>query len=594
MNKRLKTLGKACCVALACWSLSAAQAARATPGYPADSVADLFYQVLAGEMYAQNGDVAPALAQMLEAARASQSPALYERAVGLALNNRDGEAALKAAQAWSKAQPDSRPANLYALQILLGYNRSNEAIAAMQRGLALRNPAEKLELIQQSPRYFARLTDKALAASSLEKALHTELSKRETGPAAWAAIGTMHALANNPEAALRAAQSGSALNPEAEPPITLALNLPSGAGSGVQKLLDHYFSRTPAPAMRMAYARKLLEGQQIAQARAQLAALTEQNPEFADGWLLRGTLQWENKLYAPAQTSLLRYLDLKKPSPSTENSNPPPTSESNTPAPAAPTQSRGVATAYLLLAQIAEQQNRYADADNYLAALEDPQDLPNVRNLQARMLAKQGKLPQARALIQSIPEVELQSAITKINLEVELLRERKEFTQAYEVLHQAIERFPDNTDFIYDLAMVCEKIDRLEEMEQLLHTVIAAQPNNAQAYNALGYSLADRNLRLQEAQALLRKAVELAPKDAYIADSLGWVEFRLGNLHEALRLLQNAYQTKPEAEIAAHLGEVLWNLQRPEQARAVWKEGQALEPHNEVLLNTLRRLVPQP
>ena len=120
------------------------------------------------------------------------------------------------------------------------------------------------------------------------------------------------------------------------------------------------------------------------------------------------------------------------------------------------------------------------------------------------------------------------------------------------------------------------------------------RPDYHHAYNALGYSLADRNIRLPEARELIQKALEYAPGDPFISDSLGWVEFRLGNRSEALRILDSAYKTKPDPEIAAHLGEVLWTIGQRDRALTIWKEGLLLSSDNEVLQDTLRRLRVKP
>ena len=142
--------------------------------------------------------------------------------------------------------------------------------------------------------------------------------------------------------------------------------------------------------------------------------------------------------------------------------------------------------------------------------------------------------------------------------------------------------------------MVCEKLKRYDEMEALLRQLMAKAPQEAHAFNALGYSLADRNIRLEEAQQLIEKAVQLSPKDAYIQDSLGWVEFRMGNIEAALRILQRAYEKRPDAEIAAHLGEVLWVAGQREHALKVWREGLLLNNENETLTDTLQRLQAKP
>ena len=153
-----------------------------------------------------------------------------------------------------------------------------------------------------------------------------------------------------------------------------------------------------------------------------------------------------------------------------------------------------------------------------------------------------------------------------------------------------LRKTPDDIDLLYEQSLVAEKLGSADEMESLLRRVIQLKPDYHQAYNALGYSLADRNIRLPEARELIRKAVDYAPSDPFIKDSLGWVEFRIGNKTEALRIFEAAYKAKPDAEIAAHFGEVLWSLGQRERAVAIWKEGQLINPENEALVETLKRL----
>jgi len=166
--------------------------------------------------------------------------------------------------------------------------------------------------------------------------------------------------------------------------------------------------------------------------------------------------------------------------------------------------------------------------------------------------------------------------------------------QAFEVYGEAVRRFPDDGELLYDQAMMAEKANRPVEMEALLRRLMAARPDHQHAYNALGYYLADRGERLQEAKQLIEKAVSLAPDDAYIQDSLGWVEFRLGNTDKSLAILRAAYAKRPDAEIAAHLGEVLWVSGQRDQALKIWREGLILAADNETLVNTLKRLKVQP
>ena len=175
-----------------------------------------------------------------------------------------------------------------------------------------------------------------------------------------------------------------------------------------------------------------------------------------------------------------------------------------------------------------------------------------------------------------------------------LLRDNKDFKDAYDLLGQTAAKDPEDTDLIYDQAMVAEKLGRYDDMERLLRQLMKKKPDYQHAYNALGFSLAERGQRLPEAKQLIQKALEYAPGDPFISDSLGWVEFRMGNRTEALRILQTSFKERPDPEIAAHLGEVLWTVGQRDQAQSIWREGLMLNPENETLLQTLKRFKVKP
>jgi Flp pilus assembly protein TadD len=243
-----------------------------------------------------------------------------------------------------------------------------------------------------------------------------------------------------------------------------------------------------------------------------------------------------------------------------------------------------------MLAQAAELRNDFKAAEAYLARVDSPQRALEVQTRRATLLARQGKVQQARELVRKVPETSPADGRAKLVAEAQVLREVKQWRDAYEVLAQAGARYPDDPELIYEQAMMAEKLERLDEMERLLRRVIALKPDGAQAYNALGYSLADRRQRLPEARTLIAKALELAPGDPFITDSMGWVEYRLGNHDEALRLLKKAYAARPDTEIAAHLGEVLWSFGQRDEARKVWQEAKGRDAANDVLRETLTRL----
>jgi Flp pilus assembly protein TadD len=149
---------------------------------------------------------------------------------------------------------------------------------------------------------------------------------------------------------------------------------------------------------------------------------------------------------------------------------------------------------------------------------------------------------------------------------------------------------PEDPGLLYDTAMAAEKVDRIDVMETHLRKLITIRPDDAQAYNALGYTFAERNQRLGEAKELIARALKISPEDAYILDSMGWVHFRLGEMPEARSQLERAFELRPEAEVAAHLGEVLWAMGERERAREVWRVGIKQDEANDTLRETLRRL----
>lgn len=176
--------------------------------------------------------------------------------------------------------------------------------------------------------------------------------------------------------------------------------------------------------------------------------------------------------------------------------------------------------------------------------------------------------------------------------EAQLLREANRSGEAFKMLDEALKSEPDQPELLYDLALTAERIERYDVLEQKLRKLIKLQPDHAHAYNALGYSLADRNLRLPEARKLIEKALELAPNDSFIIDSMGWVLYREGDVHGAINMLRRAYGERPDAEIGAHLGEVLWVSGQKEEATRVWEEALKSHPDNEALQRTLKRFRP--
>ena len=541
--------------------------------------AALFYQLLIGELSALSDDQGAAYSLILDAARKQRDPQLYRRAVDIALRARSGEAALSAARAWSTELPGSVDADRFTLQILLALNRVAETGPALGTLLAGVSADERDDAINAIPQTFARVTDKELALQVVKEALTPYQSGRHA-PAAWTTLGRMELGMDREAEALASARQGHRADPASPFPALLALEMVERDTAGAEDIVrqqlraarpDHPLT----PQVALSYARVLVDLQRTADAMRQLEALTAAKPDLADAWLLKASVEVQDNKLAAATTSLQNHMRLAREAADERTQ-------------------RGLTQAYLLMAQISEKQGDFQAANAWLDRIENAEDIMAAQMRRASLLARQGQMAQARALLRNQPERRPEDARLKLVAEAQLLRDFKAWEEAYQVYAEAVKRFPAETDLLYDQAMMAEKAGKPAEMEALLKQLIAARPDFHHAYNALGYSLADRNVRLPEAKALIEKAVELAPGDAYIQDSLGWVEYRMGNTARALSILQAAYGKRPDAEIAAHLGEVLWVLGQRDQALKIWREGMLLASDNETLRSTLERFQVKP
>jgi tetratricopeptide (TPR) repeat protein len=339
-----------------------------------------------------------------------------------------------------------------------------------------------------------------------------------------------------------------------------------------EPVLRRYLDGKPSPEIRMAYARLLLEWQRYTEARQQLGYVTSEKPDLPQAWMAQAALQFQDNDLNDAEASLEKYAALVDPHRN------------------AATGRAGMTPAYLLHAQIAEKRGDYAAAEQWLARIENEQDFFSVQTRRASLLARQGKLAEARALIRSIPADNDEARSMNLKAEVQLLRDARQYREAYSLQKSLVDQSPTDDDLAYELAMLADKIGEHRTMERLLRQIMVRNPSYHHAYNALGYSLAERGVRLAEAKELILKALSFAPKDPFITDSLAWVEFRQGNSAEALRLLETAFGIRPDADIAAHLGEVLWTQGNQERAKAIWRESLRLNPDNETLRETLQRL----
>ncbi len=579
------------------WARAQAEAAdAAAPVVNSQLDERLFYELLVGEMALNSGDAGSAYELMLDAARRTRDETLFRRSVDIALQARAGDQALAATRAWRLARPDSLDAVRLQLQVLLLLNRPASLGEPLKVLLAQTPAPERPGLRSALPRLLQRASDPKGVATAIEEALKPYRDQPGTRVAARVAQGRAWLEARDPDRALALAHEAQALDPSAPGPALLALELMRDRPAAEELVRQHLGQPAVDSGVRVAYARLLTNAQRYGDATVQLQALTRQQPELAAPYLSLGALELELKHVPEGEAALLRYISLteqaaakagsvQRPEAAAADSDGDGDDDDGASRP-----EQGLVQAWLMLAQSAEQRSDYAAAERWLAKVDDPQRALEVQQRRASILARQGKMAQARELIRRVPEKSADDGRAKLLAEAGLLRDAKDWKSAYEVLGAASQKYPDDADLLYEQAMMAEKVDRVDDMERLLRKVIELKPDNAHAHNALGYSLADRQQRLPEARQLIQRALELAPGDPFITDSLGWVEYRLGHRDEALRLLRGAYSSRPDPEIGAHLGEVLWSLGLRDEALRVWREAKGREPGNDVLLETLARL----
>lgn len=531
----------------------------------------LFYQLLIGELQVRQGSPGAGFSMILDAARKTRDAALFQRAVDVALQARSGDAALQAAQTWKREIPTASEPNRYILQILLALNRIEEA------GRALAISIEELPAEQQQgaiisiPRVFARVADKAEAAQAVEAALQKSLARPTLRATAWTTIGRMRRDAEQWPQAVEAALRGHAADRAAQGPLILGISLLPTGSPDIRQMLDQAMQGGASAELHLGYARGLIALQASDDALRQLRALTTRHGSFAPAWLLLGMLQADLGQTGAARQSLIRHVELVR---DTQD----------------PEQQAGLTESLLTLSRLAQQQNDLSQAANWLRQIPGTADPVRVAIRRAELLDQQGRPEEARLVLSLVQPANTDQARRKSLALSRWLRENRQAHQAMATLEEALAQSPDDTDLMVEQSLVLEKLKRHEEMEGVLRRLMLSRPQDPHAFNALGYSLADRGIRLDEARALIVQALELAPNDPFIQDSLGWVEFRLGRPEEALRILQTAFKARPDAEIAAHLGEVLWSLGRRDEAGKIWREGLLIKSDNETLRETLQRL----
>lgn len=539
----------------------------------------LVYQLMAAEVALQRGDAGAAYATYLSAARQTRDPRLARRATEIAIGARALNEALTSATLWRELAPDSAEAQQAAAALLVSNGRYDDAATLFEQ--QLKKAAAPLQELTGIQRLLARAPDRAAALQLLTRLARPYRDDPKIGADVLLVLaGGAHA-AGQPRQALEHAQAALALRPDHERAALIAAQFiarpegkddPQGRAQAIE-LLARFVERNPAAQdARMTYARLLVGDGKLDAARAQFTQVLARDESNLDALYALGVLSLDKPaLRADARRHFERYVKLVEV------------------APAGP-QQRDPDPAFLNLARLAEEERNYAEALAWLDRIDGGEQYLAARQRKALVLGKMKKVDEGRKLLADTPTENDGERQQLLLTEGQLLRDAGRHKEALGLLEGALKKSPDDTALLYDAALAAEKLARTELMETYLRRAIKLKPEEAHAYNALGYSLADRNLRLQEAYELVDKALKLSPDDAFIQDSMGWVYFRMGNLAKAREWLERAWNGRPHAEVGAHLGETLWTMGEREAARAIWREAQQLEPDNETLRGTLRRL----
>ncbi len=568
MKIQLARLARSVCLAFALGTGGVATAASgdaAESDLPAQELTPrTLYHFLLAEIAGARGQIGLSAQLYLDLARSTRDPRIARRATEIAMYSRNLVMARGAAEIWTEVAPDSEEAR----RVLAGLSGAGRAedinLEAIQfqlaRVLAQSNGRLAQNLLGLG-HALVRVPDKQAVRGIVMRLTEPYVEVPEAhiarAQAAQAVEDRMGALA--------AVERALELRNGWEPAVLLKVQILQQAGAHTEALrvLEAEVARAPTSRpLRLAKARALVSAQRFGEARTAFYQLLEAAPQDPELLYAVGLLSLQLDEPDTAELHFARALASGHPQPDLIR---------------------------LHLGQVAADRGEGESARKWFGEIESEDLRPEADIRSALSLAHEARIDEARAVLQKdIEDPDL--ARRYLLAETQILRDAERPAEALALLDTALRANPEDTGLLYEAAMLAERIDRMDLLEAHLRRVLELQPDHAHALNALGYSLADRGLRLDEAEALIARAHELMPQDPFILDSLGWVRFRRGDHDGALAHLQRAYGMRQDAEIAAHLGEVLWTLGRQDEARRVFSEALAAHPENRLLTDTGRRL----
>ena len=542
-------------------SLDDAAPGAYSPALPSQELtAKVVYQLLLAEIAVQRGRMNVAMATYLDLAKSTKDPRIAQRATEIAIYARQPREALEAAKVWTEVDPKSQQARQIIVSVLMNEGKLDQAKPYAQKMLSGED-----DQVRQS---FLELNN--LLARQNDKTAALEMAKQLAEP--FPSIAEAHfAVA---QAALNAKQQPLALKE-----IKRANELKPGweVGALVQaqilwqsdkaEAMKHYqdfLTRFPnANEVRVSYARMLAGQKNFPAARAQFDALLSNSPGNADVAVTAGMMLLQAKDFDGAEDYLTRALKLNPKDPNSVR---------------------------FSLGEVNEERKQFDKASQWFKSVTDGEQYFPAQVRIASLLARQNKLAEARDYLRGIKAESATEKAQIVMADAGMLREAKSYQDSFDRLDAGLKEYPDSPDLLYDHAMAAEKLGRIDVLEVDLRKLIKLKPDHAHAYNALGYTLADRTTRFSEAQELIKKALEISPDDPFIIDSLGWVQFKMGNLDESVNSLQRAFDIRPDPEIAAHLGEAMWANGKRAEATQLWQTAIQDHPENEALLEVVKRL----
>jgi tetratricopeptide (TPR) repeat protein len=518
------------------------------------------YEFLVAELATQRGELAEASRHYLQAARLTRDARVAEQAARVAVFAGETRVGMEAARLWTDLDPGNLEARQVTAILVLRAGRPEEAVRELEV-LALGDGGGPGQGFMAATSLLSREDDKD-AALAVMRGL---VARHDTDPEAHFALAHLAARADDPALALQEVDRTLALKPSWGQAVILRSRLLLGEGRTEDALayLGKAVEADPDDlAVRLHHARLLLNQERYADALKAFEALAQAQPENGDVLLTLAVLHLQAEQADAARAVLERLLTLDK----------------------------RPLEAHFYLGQIAEAEGDPEQAIAHYGQVDGGRHYLDAQVRVAVLLAEDGRLDQAMAHLDSLRARGGDQVERLYLVRGELLRDAERYQQAMEVYSRGLDELPSSTDLLYARAMAAERLDRIDLLEEDLRAILAADPDNVQALNALGYTLADRTSRYREALGYVTRALELQPDDYYILDSMGWVQFRLGNLEMAEEYLRKALATRVDPEIAAHLGEVLWVQGREDEARAIWRQGLDMDPEARTLVDTLERL----